>query len=204
MLYHERTLIVEVRAGRIAGVDEAGRGPLAGPVVAAAVVLPDGFDLGGIADSKKLSPVARERVYARLVAELPHGDWAVGMAEAGEIDRINILQATHEAMRRAVGGLALAPDAVLVDGLPVPRLHAVCRSLVKGDSLSASIAAASIIAKVTRDRLMCLSDEQFPGYGFAHHKGYGSPVHLDALARLGPCPLHRFSFGPVAQCRLEM
>ena len=185
---------------RVAGIDEAGRGPIAGPVVAAAVVLPEGFDPAGIGDSKALSPAARERAYERLVVE---AHWAVGVAEPEEIDRINILRATHEAMRRALAGLNPPADAVLVDGLPVRDLHTVCRNLIKGDSLCLSIGAASIIAKVTRDRYMRACDERWPGYGFAGHKGYPAPSHLEALPRLGPCPLHRRTFGPVAQLVLK-
>lgn len=182
---------------RIAGVDEAGRGPIAGPVVAAAVILAPDTDLSGIDDSKKLSATAREAAYARIVADAMA--WAVGIAEPDEIDRINILRATHEAMRRAVDALAPAADAVIVDGLAVPRLHPVCANLVKGDALCTAIGAASIVAKVTRDRLMVAYDSEWPGYGFAGHKGYPAPSHLAALARLGPCPIHRRTFGPVAQ-----
>jgi ribonuclease HII len=187
---------------RIAGVDEAGRGPLAGPVVAAAVILPPGFDLRGINDSKKLSPAARARAEARIREEAVAV--GVGMAEPDEIDRVNILRATHAAMRRAVMALTPCPDGVLVDGLPVRDLHPCCEALVKGDSRSASVAAASIVAKETRDRLMRAYAETFPHYGFAKHKGYPSPEHLRALAEHGPCPLHRRSFGPVAQCRLTL
>lgn len=185
----------------VAGVDEAGRGPLAGPVVAAAAVLPPDFDPTGISDSKRLSAAQRERAYARLVAEACA--WAVGIAEPEEIDRINILRATHAAMRRAVSGLARAPDAVFVDGLPVPDLHPDCRNLIGGDARCLSIAAASIIAKVTRDRLMVGCHARWPVYGFDRHKGYGSREHLAALAAHGPCPIHRRSFGPVAQLSLR-
>jgi ribonuclease HII len=198
---HERAARAEGRVV-IAGVDEAGRGPLAGPVVAAAVVLPEGFDLSGINDSKKLTEAARERALERIRAEaLSVG---VGIVHADEIDRLNILRATHRAMRLAVDALTPAPDAVFVDGLPVPGLHPDCRSLVKGDSRCASIAAASIVAKVTRDRLMTGEyHARYPEYNFARHKGYPSPEHLAALAAHGPCPLHRRSFGPVAQVALR-
>jgi len=181
----------------IAGLDEVGRGPLAGPVVAACVVLPPDFSLDGIADSKKLSERQRERAYARITAEaLAVG---LGQIEAGEIDRINILRATHAAMRLALRALAIAPTLVLVDGLRVPDLPCpASRFLVGGDNLSASIAAASIVAKVTRDRQMIEADKQWPEYGFAGHKGYGAPKHLAALQEHGPCPLHRRSFSPVA------
>lgn len=186
----------------VAGVDEAGRGPLAGPVVAAAVILPrTGFDTRGITDSKKISPQTRERLFERLCAdESVH--IGVGIVDAREIDRINILQATYQAMRRALAALTAAAtiDAVLVDGLPVPNLHTDCRALVKGDSRSFSIAAASIIAKVTRDRLMAGEyHTRFPEYNFARHKGYPSPEHLAALEAHGPCAIHRRTFGPVAQ-----
>ncbi len=189
---------------RVIGIDEAGRGPLAGPVVAAAVSLPDGFDVTGIMDSKKLSPTAREKAFARLM-ETSGVCVGVGIVHAPEIDRINILQATYAAMRLALAELAPSPenDAVLVDGLPVPNLHTNCRALVKGDSLSASIAAASIIAKVTRDRLMSGPiHDAYPQYDFPKHKGYGSPTHLAALREHGPSPYHRRSFSPVAQCGL--
>ena len=193
----ERTCRARGRV-RVAGVDEAGRGPLAGPVVAAAVILPPDFDGEGIADSKTLSPAARERAEARIRA----GAIAVGVGivEAEEIDRINILRATHRAMRLAVAALDPPADAVLVDGLPVPDLHADCAALVKGDARCLAIAAASIIAKVTRDRLLCAYDRAYPHYGFARHKGYPSPEHLRALAEHGPCPLHRRPFAPVARC----
>jgi len=197
----------EMRAAgfaRIAGVDEVGRGPLAGPVIAAAVVLPDDFDLADIGDSKKLSEAARERAFARILCgALAFG---VGVLDPEEIDRLNILRASQQAMRVALAALepAAGVDAVLVDGLPVPNLHAECRALVKGDSLSASIAAASILAKVTRDRLMAGEyHARYPRYGFDRHKGYPTPDHLRALAEHGPCPLHRRSFAPVAQCALR-
>ncbi len=185
---------------RVAGIDEAGRGPLAGPVVAAAVIIPEGFQATGITDSKRLSAAARERAYERIVEDCL---FAIGSAEPDEIDRINILQATYAAMRRALAALPEPADFVLVDGLPVPNLHPHCRALVKGDSLSLSIAAASIVAKVTRDRILCEADKTYPQYGFAGHKGYGSAAHLAALAAYGPCPLHRRSFGPVAQQALR-
>ena len=181
----------------VAGVDEAGRGPLAGNVVAAAVILPEGFDGAGITDSKKLTQGQRERAFERIVA----GAVAYSIAEASpaEIDAINILRATHLAMKRAVNGLSVPPDVVFVDGLPVKNLHADCRSFVKGDSRSLSIAAASILAKVTRDAQMVEADKLWPEYGFAGHKGYGAATHLAALREFGPCPIHRRSFGPVGQ-----
>ena len=190
-------------ACRIAGVDEVGRGPLAGPVVAAAVVLPWGFAPRGINDSKKMTVGAREAAFARLRADAGVAI-GIGLIEPDEIDRLNILRATYAAMRRALADLpGDAPDHVLVDGLPVPDLHEHCTALVKGDSRSVSIAAASIMAKVTRDRLMAgVYHTEYPQYDFARHKGYPSPDHLRALQAHGPCPIHRRSFGPVAQCAL--
>lgn len=187
----------------IAGVDEAGRGPLAGPVVAAAVILPDGFTLEGLNDSKKISAARREKFYTALTtaAEIL---WAVASADVEEIDRLNILRATHLAMARALGGLPQKPDHALVDGLPVQGLPVPQTALVGGDTLSLSIAAASIIAKVTRDRLMVGLDEHYPQYGFARHKGYGVRDHLEALRQHGPCPVHRRTFQPVAQTRLPL
>lgn len=184
----------------IAGVDEVGRGCLAGPVVAAAVILPPDFDPSGIGDSKKLSAAQRERAYKRILAEAV--SYGIGQCDAAEIDRINILRATHEAMRRALAALTPAPDVVFVDGLPVPNLHPDCRNLIKGDSRCLSIAAASIVAKVTRDRLLVEYDVLWPEYGFAGHKGYGSADHVATLEKHGPCPIHRRTFGPVAQLRL--
>jgi ribonuclease HII len=187
----------------VAGIDEAGRGPLAGPVCVAAVVLPDDFTHAVLNDSKQLSEVKRERLYEEITAD-PRIRWHCVSVEPEEIDRINILQATWEGMRRAALALQPVPDAVLIDGKPVKRypLHQV--ALVKGDSLSYSIAAASIIAKVTRDRLMVAMARQFPAYGFEIHKGYPTPGHLAALKQLGPCPQHRRSFGPVAQLELDL
>lgn len=188
---------------RIAGVDEAGRGPLAGPVVAACVLLPEGFSTDGIRDSKTLSPAQRARAFQRIMAEAEAV--GIGQADADEIDAINILRATHLAMRRAIHALSAShvPDLVLVDGLPVPNLPcAAQRFLVKGDSLSVSIAAASIIAKETRDLFMREMDAVYPLYGFAAHKGYGAPIHMAALSEHGPCPLHRQTFAPVRACLL--
>jgi len=189
---------------RVAGLDEAGRGPLAGPVVAAAVVLPEGFDAKGVGDSKAMTPKARERAYERIILEAV--SFGVGIVGPEIIDEINILRATHVAMRAALDQLGAAFDFILVDGRPVPELPAGSLAIVKGDSLSVSIGAASIVAKVTRDRLMLEVDRQYPRYGFASHKGYGSPEHLAALEKHGPCPCHRKSFAPVAErianCRL--
>lgn len=197
----------EERAARAAGyacvcgIDEAGRGPLAGPVVAAAVVLPPGLALPGLNDSKKLTARRREALYTQL-REDARVLIGVGMAEAAEIDRLNILRATHEAMARAVAALPTAVDFCLIDGLPVPQFPLPQRALVKGDARCLSIAAASIVAKVTRDRLMQDLAQQYPGYGFEKHAGYGTAAHLAALRRLGPCPEHRRSFAPVAQLLL--
>lgn len=181
--------------GRIAGVDEAGRGPLAGPVVAAAVMLDPGRPVPGLADSKRLS--ARRR--AALAAEVRVRARAVAVAavEADEIDRLNVLQATLAAMRQAVAALAPAPRAVLVDGNRCPELDVPARAIVGGDAREPAIAAASIVAKVERDRIMTALDGVHPGYGFGAHKGYGTRAHLEALRRLGPCAAHRRSFAPV-------
>lgn len=181
----------------VAGVDEAGRGPLAGPVVAAAVLLPLGADLSGVDDSKKLSASMREELFDLLAERaLAIG---VGISDHGIIDRINILQATLAAMRQAVTRLALPPDYLLVDGISKVPVNIAQKTIKKGDSASVSIAAASIIAKVTRDRMMLDYDQQYPGYGFAAHKGYGSAAHLAAIARLGPSPIHRLTFRGVRE-----
>jgi ribonuclease HII len=180
----------------IAGIDEAGRGPLAGPVVAVAVILPVEVEIPPVDDSKKLTPAAREALAAALLA-LPGFVFATGIVSAAEIDRVNILQATHAAMRNAVQQLVPLPDFALIDGLPVPRFPVPSQAIVHGDALCPSIAAASILAKVQRDRLLVDLDRLYPGYGFADHKGYGTAAHLAALRRLGPCPEHRRSFRPV-------
>ena len=194
---------------RIAGVDEAGRGPLAGPVVAAAVVFDRNFleaearrSLAGIDDSKKL-PASRREFFHALLSACAHVQIGIASASVGEIDSLNILRATHLAMARAVAQLAPLPDLALVDGLPVKGLPVPHRAIVGGDAASLSIAAASIMAKVTRDRLMVELAAQYPAYGFERHKGYGTKAHLDALRRHGPCPAHRQSFAPVAQLSLE-
>ncbi len=185
----------------IAGVDEAGRGPLAGPVVAAAVILDPGRPIPGLADSKALSPARREEL-ARLI-RMNALDWALGRAEVEEIDRINILRASLLAMQRAVAALTLAPSLVLVDGNRVPELACPARAIVKGDATHPAISAASILAKVVRDEEMCELDRHYPGYGFARHKGYPTPEHLEALRRLGACPIHRRTYAPV-QARLNL
>ena len=183
-------------AANVAGVDEAGRGPLAGPVVAAAVVLDPRCGWDGINDSKKLAPDAREAIYARVLLEARAFAWAVVGPRA--IDAVNIRRASLEAMRRAVVLLAVAPDLVLVDGNDrVPGLSCRQEAVIAGDARLLSVAAASVVAKVVRDRIMERLDRVWPDYGFARHKGYGTPEHLAALNRLGPCPLHRFSFTPV-------
>lgn len=186
---------------RIAGIDEAGRGPLAGPVAAAAVILPQNFSCPGLDDSKKISAARREVLYERLTND-PEISWAVATADHEEIDRLNILKATHLAMWRAAGALDPLPDHCLIDGLPVKNFPLPHDGIVKGDGLSLSIAAASIIAKVTRDRIMHDLDREFPQFGFAKHQGYGTKAHLEALRNYGPCRHHRRSFQPVAQLSL--
>ncbi len=189
----------------IAGVDEAGRGPLAGPVVAAAVVFPEKVavdvlcgTLAQLTDSKQLTASQREAFFAALYADtrLAIG---VGISSVEEIDRINILRATHCAMRRAIEALPNRPDHILVDGLPVPGLPVGSTALVGGDALSLSIAAASVVAKVARDRMMIALDQRYPNYGFARHKGYGTALHTQALLEYGPTPEHRRSFRPVRE-----
>ena len=197
----------ELSAGgalRIAGVDEAGRGPLAGPVAVAAVIFPPDWirsglpdSLQGLNDSKQLSPRRRDGFFDAL-RDFPEIARAIVLVEAEEIDRLNILRATHAGMTRALAGLKPEPDHVLVDGLPVEAITLPQTAVVKGDSLSYSIAAASVLAKVTRDRLMLEHHRRWPEYGFDVHKGYPTAVHLKALRRHGPCPIHRRSFAPVA------
>lgn len=181
--------------GLLAGVDEAGRGPLAGDVVAAAVILDPARPIAGLADSKALTGKQREALYP-LILERARG-FCIARATVDEIDRHNILQATMMAMTRAVAGLKPEPEFVAVDGNRLPPWHYPSRAIVKGDSLVAAISAAAILAKVTRDREMGELDGRFPGYGFAEHKGYGTAVHLAALAKLGPCAVHRRSFRPI-------
>ena len=184
----------------IVGVDEAGRGPLVGSVVAGAVILPNDFDLPELTDSKKLSEKKRETLYALITQQC---QWAVGESSPQEIDEINILQATMLAMKRAVENLNIKYDQVLVDGNRCPELEN-CQSIIKGDLTEPVISAASIIAKVTRDRQMVALDEQYPEYGFAKHKGYGTKVHLQALAEFGSIKhQHRYSFAPVKRVRIS-
>ena len=181
----------------VAGVDEVGRGPLAGDVVAAAVVLDPARPIAGLADSKLLSEAQRERLYPLIIANARA--WAVARASVEEIDRLNILHAALLAMMRAVTALTTQPDFVYVDGNRCPKWHYPCEAVVKGDSRIAEIAAASIIAKVTRDRELVELDSRYPGYGLARHKGYPTREHLLALQKLGVTPIHRRSFAPVAQ-----
>ena len=176
----------------LCGIDEAGRGPLAGPVCAAACILPEGLVIEGLNDSKKLSEKRREALYEQITTQAVA--WAVCLMDEAVIDEINILQATFRAMRGAVAKLGLQPDLCLVDGNRDPGLGLPTRTVVKGDASCASVAAASILAKVTRDRLMCAYDAQYPGYGFAVHKGYGTKAHYAAIQQLGLCPIHRRSF----------
>ncbi|MBL8249802.1 MAG: ribonuclease HII [Candidatus Competibacter sp.] len=179
----------------IAGVDEAGRGPLAGPVVAAAVILDPARPIAGLADSKKLSPARREQLAAEIRAKALA--WALGRAEAAEIDRINILQASLLAMQRAVATLGIAPAQVLVDGNRCPALACPCAAIIKGDATVPAISAASILAKVARDAELRQLHDCYPQYDFARHKGYPTAAHREALRRYGPCPEHRRSFAPV-------
>ena len=183
----------------LAGIDEVGRGPLAGPVVAAAVILDPERVPHGLDDSKKLSAAIREELFGEIMERA----LAVSIASvtAAEIDAINIRQATLLAMRRAVAALPLTPLHILVDGNDPPQFACSCEAIVQGDGQIASIAAASIIAKVTRDRMMAALDAEHPGYGFARHKGYGTAQHAEALLRLGPCPIHRMTFAPVASAK---
>lgn len=194
---HERRLRA-LGIARIAGIDEAGRGALAGPVVAAAVILPEKFRHRKLNDSKQLAPELREEIYDELIAREGIA-WAVGIVDALEIDRINILRATHRAMRAALAALSMPPDHVLIDGLPVFPFPLPQTAIIDGDCLSLSIAAASVIAKVTRDAMMRDFCARFPEYCFSQHKGYGTDLHLNKLHEFGPCPIHRRSFEPVAQ-----
>ncbi len=180
----------------IAGVDEAGRGPLAGPVTAAAVILDPARPIAGLADSKKLSPARRERLAEEIRAKSLA--WALGRADIAEIDRLNILQAALLAMQRAVAALSVAPDKVLVDGNRCPKLVCPCAAIAKGDASVPAISAASILAKVARDAELRDLHDRYPQYDFARHKGYPTAAHLAALRRHGPCPEHRRSFAPVA------
>lgn len=187
----------------IGGIDEVGRGPLAGPVVAACVVMPSGFaikdkKLLGVKDSKKLSEKKREELFDIIMEAFPA--IGIGLCDHNTIDRINILEATFLAMKKSLGDLKEKPDCILVDGkFKIPNLSLAQKTIIKGDSLVFLIAAASIIAKVTRDRMMKEADEKYPQYGFAQHKGYGTKFHMEALKVYGACAIHRKSFGPVAR-----
>ncbi len=189
------SLKMECLAGYIAGIDEVGRGPLAGPVVTAAVILDPNRPILGLADSKKLTEKRRE-ILAAIIKQHALA-WAIGRAEPEEIDQLNILQATLLAMKRAVEGLGMEPSHALVDGNQAPKLMCPVTTIIKGDQTEPAIAAASIIAKVSRDKEMILMEESFPGYGFAKHKGYPTKMHQDALMKLGVSKIHRRSFKPV-------
>jgi ribonuclease HII len=202
--------LVERGLTRIAGVDEAGRGPLAGPVFAAAVIFPVDWmrhrlpaPLLEVNDSKQLSPETREKLFAELTAR-PEIHYAVARVDAPMIDEINILHATHRAMNLALAQLLPPPEHALVDGLPVKSMAWPHTAIVSGDALSYSIAAASILAKVSRDRCMLELDRVYPGYGFAQHKGYGTALHLAAIKTLGACPIHRRSFSPVRPAERDL
>jgi ribonuclease HII len=188
---------------RIAGIDEAGRGALAGPVVAAAVILPEKFRHRKLKDSKQLLPELRQKIYDELVAR-EDTQWSVAVVDSVEIDAINILRASHKAMRLTLETLSATPEHVLIDGLPVMPFPLPQTAIIDGDCISLSIAAASVIAKVTRDRLMREFCARFPEYCFGQHKGYGTELHLTRLHQHGPCPIHRRSFEPVAQPLLSL
>ena len=199
-LFHEHCLSAQ-GLSPVVGIDEAGRGPLAGPVVVGAVILPPNFVLAGLNDSKKLTAKARERLYAEIT-ENPEIRWTSIAISPQEIDRLNILGATHSGMRAVVEQLSPSPAHALIDGLPVRNFPCPQTALVGGDGISLSIAAASIIAKVERDRIMLEIDRLYPEYGFAKHKGYPTREHFAKLRAHGPCPIHRRSFAPVAQAEL--
>lgn len=206
---HELAL-VEQGITRIAGVDEAGRGPLAGPVFAAAVIFPIEWILGAfpkrlhpINDSKQLTPEVRERLFVELVSR-PEVCYAITQVDGRMIDQINILRASHRAMNLALAQLRPPPEHVIVDGLRVKSMQFPQTPIVSGDALSFSIAAASILAKVSRDRLMVQLDQAYPGYGFAQHKGYATPEHFAAIKALGACPIHRQSFSPFVPIQAQM
>ena len=199
-LIHENRLTAQ-GVMPIAGIDEAGRGPLAGPVVVAAVILPPHFSLSGLNDSKKLTAKVRDRLYTEITKN-PEIRWTFIAISPQEIDRLNILGATHAGMRAVVEQLSLRPAHALIDGLPVRNFSCPQTALVGGDGISLSIAAASVIAKVERDRIMMENDRLYPEYGFAKHKGYPTREHFAKLRAHGPCPIHRRSFAPVAQAEL--
>lgn len=190
-LFYENKYISQGK-NLICGVDEAGRGPLAGPVCAAAVIMPKGLIIEGVNDSKKLTAKKREKLFDIIKNEAVC--YSVAFASASEIDEINILNATHLAMTRAVEGLEKVPEVVLVDGNSLPKWYYNSEAIVKGDAVCHSVACASILAKVSRDRLMLLEAEKYPQYSFEKHKGYGTKVHVQALKEYGPCPIHRKTF----------
>lgn len=179
----------------IGGVDEAGRGPLAGPVVAAVVILPKNANIRGINDSKKLTSNTREK-FCKIISNIAI-DWGIGIVNEKEIDEINILQATYLAMKKAINSLKIKPHYLLVDGHEIPHIDILQKPIIKGDQVSISIQAASILAKVIRDRIMIEYDKEFPQYGFAKHKGYGTPLHIESIKKYGICKIHRRSFEPI-------
>lgn len=189
--------ILSVNQAAVAGVDEAGRGPLAGPVIAAAVILNPLHEIAGLKDSKRLSAARRDKLVEQIRRHALC--WAIGRADVEEIDRLNIFQATLLAMKRAVDGLAVTPAKILVDGTHCPSVSCVAEAVVRGDQTVPAISAASILAKVVRDREMIELDRHYPGYGFAIHKGYPTPHHVEMLQSLGVSPIHRRSFSPVRQ-----
>lgn len=195
LLHYEREALAK-GFKRIAGIDEAGRGPLAGPVVAAACIIPENIVIPGVDDSKKLTPLIRQNLYDAITS-IPEISYAIAIVDAATIDIINIYQATLKAMLDAVNKLTIPPDFLLVDGTALPNLTIPSEKIIKGDSKSHSIAAASILAKVTRDRLMEEYHIQWPDYGFNQHKGYGTEKHIDAIAKYGACPIHRMTFAPL-------
>ena len=201
-MQYEKNALAEGHS-RVCGIDEAGRGPLAGPVVAAAVILPPDFELPGLTDSKQLSARKRESLFEQLM-QSPDVLKGIAQATVEEIDRMNILRATHLAMARAAQSICPPPDFCLIDGLPVPGFPIDSRSIVKGDAHCLSIAAASVLAKVTRDRIMRELHEQFPQYGWDHNAGYGTAQHMRAIEKYGITPHHRRSFAPVAQATLPL
>ncbi len=208
-LQHEREHI-SLGLTRLAGVDEAGRGPLAGPVVAAVIVMPESWIKEGIPealrrlnDSKKLNKKVREELFEVIDSDKSI-ESGIGVVDAPLIDEINILQATHQAMNDALAKITPPVQHALVDGRQVPSLSVAQTAIVKGDGKSYTIGAASILAKVTRDRLMIEYDQKYPGYGFAGHKGYGTRAHLSAIEELGPCPIHRMSFAPLSNTQTEL
>lgn len=195
MSIHEKRLMADGFTA-IAGIDEAGRGPLAGPVVAVACILPPHAIFEHLNDSKQLTSEMREHLYASLCSD-PGTRFGLGVSDVLTIDRMNILQATFLAMRQAVAALKISPDYLLIDGKHVPSFDIPSLAIIEGDSHSVSIAAASILAKVTRDRMMVEFDLKWPDYGFKKHKGYATEEHLEAIRKLGPCPIHRKSFNPI-------